>query len=73
MVGESYQRAYGTLVSAQMLSELEEIITFRLVKERRPAIQTMWWDRLQVRAGRENSLGTKRQMFGAEISAHGQN
>ena len=49
MVGESYQRAYGTLVSAQMLSELEEIITFRLVKERRAAIQTMWWDRLQVR------------------------
>ncbi|XP_043210340.1 serine/threonine-protein kinase mTOR-like isoform X1 [Amphibalanus amphitrite] len=47
MVGESYQRAYGTLVSAQMLSELEEIITFKLVKERRSAIQTMWWDRLQ--------------------------
>ncbi|XP_037075764.1 serine/threonine-protein kinase mTOR-like [Pollicipes pollicipes] len=47
MVGESYQRAYGSLVGAQMLSELEEIITFKLVKERRASIQTMWWDRLQ--------------------------
>lgn len=31
-----------------MLSELEEVISFKLVPERRDAIKQMWWDRLQV-------------------------
>ena len=48
MVGESYSRAYGAMVNVQMLSELEEVIQFKLVPERRDAIRNMWWDRLQV-------------------------
>ncbi|RMX59040.1 hypothetical protein pdam_00009963 [Pocillopora damicornis] len=45
--GESYNRAYGAMVSVQMLSELEEIIQFKLVPERREAIKRTWWNRLQ--------------------------
>ena len=37
------------MVSVQMLSELEEIIQFKLVPERREAIKRTWWNRLQVR------------------------
>ncbi len=48
MAGESYQRAYGAMVNVQMLSELEEVIQYKLVPERREAIKQMWWDRLQV-------------------------
>lgn len=48
MAGESYDRAYGAMVSVQMLSELEEIIQYKLVPERRDIIKQMWWDRLQV-------------------------
>ncbi|XP_071482072.1 serine/threonine-protein kinase mTOR-like [Diadema antillarum] len=47
MAGESYDRAYGAMVSVQMLSELEEIIQYKLVPERRDIIKEMWWDRLQ--------------------------
>ncbi|XP_030025999.2 serine/threonine-protein kinase mTOR [Manduca sexta] len=47
VVGESYQRAYGTLVNAQLLTELEEIITYKLVDERRNTIRNTWWARLQ--------------------------
>ncbi|XP_046989267.1 serine/threonine-protein kinase mTOR isoform X1 [Schistocerca americana] len=47
MAGESYQRAYGAMVSVQMLAELEEVIQYKLVPERRPTIRKMWWDRLQ--------------------------
>lgn len=36
------------MVNAQMLSELEEVIQYKLVPERRDAIKQMWWDRLQV-------------------------
>ena len=49
MAGESYDRAYGAMVSVQMLSELEEIIQYKLVPERREIIKQMWWDRLHVR------------------------
>jgi len=45
--GESYNRAYGAMVIVQMLSELEEIIQFKLVPERREAIKRTWWNRLQ--------------------------
>jgi FKBP12-rapamycin complex-associated protein len=48
MVGESYQRAYGAMVSLQMLAELEEVVLYKLVPEKRPGIRKMWWDRLQV-------------------------
>lgn len=47
MAGESYQRAYGAMVWVQMLAELEEVVQYKLVPERRPAIRSMWWARLQ--------------------------
>ncbi|XP_077998557.1 serine/threonine-protein kinase mTOR-like [Glandiceps talaboti] len=47
MAGESYNRAYGAMVQVQMLAELEEIIQYKLVPERRDAIKQTWWDRLQ--------------------------
>ncbi|KOB76049.1 Target of rapamycin isoform 1, partial [Operophtera brumata] len=47
VVGESYQRAYGSLVNAQMLTELEEVVTYKLVEERRSTIRKTWWSRLQ--------------------------
>ncbi|KAG8279048.1 hypothetical protein J6590_008066 [Homalodisca vitripennis] len=47
MAGESYQRAYGAMVSVQMLAELEEVVQYKLVPERQPTIRSMWWDRLQ--------------------------
>ena len=36
------------MVTVQMLSELEEIIQFKLMPERREAIKQSWWKRLQV-------------------------
>jgi len=45
---ESYQRAYGAMVSVQMLSELEEVIQYKLKPEKRQIIHKVWWDRLQV-------------------------
>lgn len=48
MAGESYQRAYGAMVSVQMLAELEEVVQYKLVPERQSTIRSMWWDRLQV-------------------------
>ncbi|KAI5638457.1 FAT domain-containing protein [Phthorimaea operculella] len=47
VAGESYQRAYGALVNAQLLAELEEVITYKLVNERRESIRQAWWIRLQ--------------------------
>lgn len=47
VVGESYQRAYGALVNAQILTELEEVVTYKLVEERRSTIRKTWWTRLQ--------------------------
>lgn len=47
MAGESYQRAYGAMVVVQMLAELEEVIQYKLVPERRPTLCAMWWQRLQ--------------------------
>lgn len=48
MAGESYQRAYGAMVCVQMLAELEEVVQYKLIPERRNTIRKMWWDRLQV-------------------------
>ena len=42
-------RVLQAIVNAQMLSELEEVIHYKLIQERRDAIKQMWWDRLQVR------------------------
>lgn len=47
MAGESYERAYGAMVCVQMLAELEEVMQYKLVPERRSTIKSMWWKRLQ--------------------------
>lgn len=47
MAGESYERAYATMVCVQMLAELEEVIQYKLIPERRQTIRDMWWKRLQ--------------------------
>ena len=47
MVGESYNRAYVALVQVMMLSELEEVIQYDLIPERRELIKEKWWKRLQ--------------------------
>lgn len=47
VAGESYQRAYGALVNAQLLAELEEVVTYKAVTERRETIRQAWWTRLQ--------------------------
>lgn len=49
MAGESYQRAYGAMVSVQLLAELEEVIEYKFMPERQPVLRKLWWDRLQVR------------------------
>lgn len=42
------------MVSSQMLSELEEVIQYKLVPERRDIIRETWWERLQVNRHRQN-------------------
>lgn len=46
-VGESYQRVYPALINAQLLAELEEVVTYKLVSERRDVIRNAWNLRLQ--------------------------
>lgn len=41
------------MVSCQMLSELEEVIQYKLVPERREIIRQIWWERLQVCLSRD--------------------
>jgi len=40
--------AVQVMVNVQMLAELEEVIQFKLVAERREVIREMWWNRLRV-------------------------
>lgn len=47
MASESYNRAYVALVQVMMLSELEEVIQYKLIPERRELIKEKWWRRLQ--------------------------
>ncbi|OBZ74140.1 Phosphatidylinositol 3-kinase tor2 [Grifola frondosa] len=50
LVGESYGRSYNTMVRAQMLSELEEIIAYKQhadQPERQAATRKTWMKRLQ--------------------------
>ena len=55
LVGESYNRAYGVMVSIQLLSELEETVQCLMMPERKPQLQETWWNRLLVcgEGGRE--------------------
>ncbi|KAK9341996.1 FAT domain-containing protein [Lipomyces starkeyi] len=50
LVGESYNRAYGVVVRVQMLSELEEIITYRMAAddhELQRVMRKTWTKRLK--------------------------
>ncbi|RDX49678.1 atypical/PIKK/FRAP protein kinase [Lentinus brumalis] len=50
LVGESYGRSYNTMVRAQMLSELEEIVNYKQhadQPDRQAAMRTTWMKRLQ--------------------------
>ncbi|KZT10185.1 atypical/PIKK/FRAP protein kinase [Laetiporus sulphureus 93-53] len=50
LVGESYGRSYNTMVRAQMLSELEEIISYKQFAdqpERQQSMRKTWMKRLQ--------------------------
>lgn len=50
LVSESYNRAYGVVVRVQMLAELEEIISYKLLPDSAPEKQTMrktWMKRLK--------------------------
>lgn len=53
-----------------MLSELEEVIQYKLVPERREIIRETWWERLQVRArgGRLSTSFTNVYGAGQEVS-----
>jgi FKBP12-rapamycin complex-associated protein len=44
-LGRNYH--FQAMVNVQMLSELEEVMQYKLVPERQEAIKQMWWDRLQ--------------------------
>ncbi|CAL1276558.1 unnamed protein product [Larinioides sclopetarius] len=65
LAGESYSRAYGAMVHVQMFSELEEVIQYKLIPERREAIKQKWWDRLQAMSNR-----TLVMLLGADPSAN---
>ena len=41
------------MVSVQMLSELEEVVWYKINPERGDVIKQIWWDRLQVRTASE--------------------
>lgn len=45
-------------MSCQMLSELEEVIQYKLVPERRDIIRETWWERLQVTARHDTCAHT---------------
>ncbi|XP_078489638.1 serine/threonine-protein kinase mTOR-like [Ciona intestinalis] len=47
LAGESHSRAYPALVNCQLLAELEEVIHYKLMPDRRAVIRQAWWDRLQ--------------------------
>uniref|UniRef100_A0A914DP59 PIK-related kinase FAT domain-containing protein n=1 Tax=Acrobeloides nanus TaxID=290746 RepID=A0A914DP59_9BILA len=42
MATESYERAYGAMVFAQQLTELEEAIEYKMIPERRTRIAFLW-------------------------------
>lgn len=47
MAAESYERAYGAVIMAQQLTELEEAIEYKMIPERRTRIAILWSRRLQ--------------------------
>ena len=53
MASQSYERSYQAIIEAQVLSELEEILTYKQVPSKRDWLVETWWKRLQ---GCERSL-----------------
>ena len=53
MASQSYDRSYQAIIEAQVLAELEEIITYRKSPGKRDWLRDTWWKRLQ---GCERSL-----------------
>jgi FKBP12-rapamycin complex-associated protein len=49
----SFDQAYPTIIKAQILSELEESVTYETQESKRESIENIWWKRLQ---GCEKSL-----------------
>lgn len=47
MASESYERAYGAVLVAQQLTELEEAMEYKMIPERRTRIAILWSRRLQ--------------------------
>jgi FKBP12-rapamycin complex-associated protein len=47
MAAESYERAYGAMVLAQELTELEEAIEYNMIPERRMRVALLWSRRIQ--------------------------
>ena len=53
MASQSYERSYQAIIEAQVLAELEEIITYQNIDSKRDWLRETWWRRLQ---GCERSL-----------------
>ena len=53
MTSESYERSYQAIIEAQVLSELEEVFTYKQQPGKRDWLRDTWWKRLQ---GCERSL-----------------
>lgn len=53
MATQSYERSYQGIIEAQILAELEEIITYKNIPSKRDWLVDTWWKRLQ---GCERSL-----------------
>ncbi len=47
MAFQSYERAYQAIIETQVLSELEEIITYKTIPSKRESLEKTWWKRLQ--------------------------
>lgn len=47
MANEGKNRAYGAMVQVMMLSELEEVIQYKTMENRRNFIKEKWWKRLK--------------------------
>ncbi len=53
MASQSYERSYQAIIEAQVLAELEEVITYKETASKRDWLRETWWRRLQ---GCERSL-----------------
>lgn len=47
MATQSYERSYQAIVEAQVLAELEEIVVYKRMPDKRDGLIRTWWKRLQ--------------------------